>query len=113
MSPLLRDLRLLGLVEGTSTLLLFFVAMPLKYGLDMDAVVTVVGAIHGGLFTAYVVLLAIVQWRVRWPIGRSFALGVAAVVPFGPFVMDPRIARWARESGATRDHRDEAEDRRD
>ena len=96
MSPLLYRLHLLGLVEGTSTLVLFLVAMPLKYAADMPLAVTIAGSIHGALFVAYLLLLLVVQLKVRWPIGRSIALAVAAVLPFGPFVMDPRIKRWAQ-----------------
>ncbi|MDC3378775.1 DUF3817 domain-containing protein, partial [Planctomycetota bacterium] len=46
----LKKLRLLGIIEGTSTLLLFGVAMPLKYLNDMPMAVTVAGSLHGVLF---------------------------------------------------------------
>ena len=48
----LAQLRLLGVVEGTSTLILFGIAMPLKYLAGMPMAVTVVGSIHGALFVA-------------------------------------------------------------
>lgn len=95
MSTLLNCLRILGLVEGTSTLLLFFVAMPLKYLADLPMAVRIAGSLHGALFVAYVLLLAVAMWKSRWPLARGALLFTAAIVPFGPFVMDPRIKRWA------------------
>lgn len=92
--PALHWLRLTGLVEGTSTLALFGVAMPLKYAADMPMAVTVVGGIHGALFVAYVAMIILVLVRHRWPLGRGVALFIASIVPFGPFVMDRRIPRW-------------------
>jgi integral membrane protein len=91
----LRLVRRLGFVEGCSTLLLFGVAMPLKYVWDMPLAVTIVGSLHGFLFVALVVALWIAVERV--PIGWRLAFigAVAAVVPFGPFVVDRRLARLA------------------
>ncbi|MCA8920298.1 MAG: DUF3817 domain-containing protein [Planctomycetes bacterium] len=96
----LRWLRVLGAAEGTSTLLLFGVAMPLKYVWGMPLAVTIAGSIHGLLFVSLAVACSIAMERV--PIGTK--LGVAgilgAVVPFGPFVVDrwlKRLAEGARE----------------
>ncbi|MEM1207874.1 MAG: DUF3817 domain-containing protein [Planctomycetota bacterium] len=90
---LLIVLRWTGLIEGTSTILLFFVAMPLKYGLGVPEPVTVVGAIHGGLFLAYVGLAA-VAWLVGGvPLGLALLCGVASIFPGGPFFVDHRIKR--------------------
>jgi integral membrane protein len=89
-SQFLSRLRLLSMVEGTSTLLLFGIAMPLKYLAGMPMAVKIVGSIHGVLFVclAFAFLLAI--WRV--PISKKLAAAglIAAVLPFGPFVFD----RW-------------------
>lgn len=43
----MRGLRQLAIVEGISTLVLFFVAMPLKYFAGMPQAVTVVGPFTG------------------------------------------------------------------
>lgn len=93
----LRRLRTLSLVEGVSTLLLFFVAMPLKYFADMPAAVRVVGSLHGLLFVCLVVLLVMAIKRV--PISQSLALigMAAAVVPFGPFWFDRKLGKLMSE----------------
>lgn len=89
---LLRTLRRVSLFEGLSTLVLFGIAMPLKYVFDVPQAVTIVGGLHGGLF---VLLCGLALWassRVPLPQGLWLRLCVAAVVPFGPFVMDRRLA---------------------
>ena len=89
----LRKLRWLGLVEGVSTLVLFGVAMPLKYFADIPLAVTIVGAVHGLLFT---LLSAAFLWAIKAvPIDLELSLaGIgAAIVPFGPFVVD----RWLKQ----------------
>ncbi|QDU83122.1 hypothetical protein Pla163_02180 [Planctomycetes bacterium Pla163] len=101
----LRRLRRLSYVEAVSTLVLFFVAMPLKYLADMPLAVTVVGSMHGFLFVALVIALAVATLRV--PISRGLALGgmVGAVVPFGPFVVDrwlERVENGVGDGGAER-----------
>ena len=82
----------MGFAEGTSTLILFGIAMPLKYMANMPLAVRIVGSVHGFLFVGLVVILLMATTRV--PISKSLAfVGIlAAVVPFGPFVFD----RWLK-----------------
>ncbi len=86
----LRRLRIVSLLEGVSYLLLLGVAMPLKYLAERPAAVHYLGWAHGVLFMWLMVLL-VVAWR-RVPLSGALALGVgvAAMLPFGPFVAD----RW-------------------
>ena len=99
LSTPLGRLRVVGIVEGVSFLLLLGVAMPLKYLADMPLAVTVVGSIHGGLFVLYALAL-LVAWLERgWSVGKTAALFVAAVLPFGPFVAERHLAREQREAG--------------
>jgi integral membrane protein len=86
-------LRQLALVEGVSTLLLFFVAMPLKYFAGMPLAVTIVGSIHGFLFVALVIMLLIAIAKVPISIGLAAAGILAAIVPGGPFLLERRLAR--------------------
>ncbi len=96
MTPGIARLRLLGLIEGTSTLLLFGVAMPLKYVWDMPLAVRIVGSVHGVLFVVFCLAAVIVAARRRWPVVRPLLLIVAAIVPFGPFAVDRRLRSWDR-----------------
>jgi integral membrane protein len=87
---------MLGTVEGVSTLVLFGIAMPLKYMADMPMAVTIAGSIHGVLFLALVSMFVLGTRRVPFSTGLAAAGVVAAVVPFGPFVMDRRLERLER-----------------
>ncbi len=74
-------------LEGFSALFLFAVAMPVKYIGGDPELVSLVGAIHGGLFVLFIgFLLAGVgkHWN-RLAFYHGF---VAAVVPAGPFLFD-------------------------
>lgn len=89
-TPLAR-LRSIGLMEGTSFLLLLGIAMPLKYLADQPMAVTVVGTAHGVLWVAYLLVLLIAWRHYRWSFGKAFLGGVASVLPFGPFVFDRKM----------------------
>lgn len=91
----LKALRVLSIVEGISTLLLFFIAMPLKYAAGMPMAVTIVGSIHGALFTFLVIAFVLGHQLVPLP-ARLAWLGVgAAVIPFGPFLLEPKLKALA------------------
>ncbi|MBC8133389.1 MAG: DUF3817 domain-containing protein [Deltaproteobacteria bacterium] len=92
-SSVIRQLRIVGLVEGSSFLLLLGIAMPLKYLAGMPRAVQIVGMIHGILFIIYLLAIAHAQITVRWPLSRAAGLLVASIVPFGTFIMDPRLKR--------------------
>lgn len=88
----IRALRRLALIEGISTLILFGIAMPLKYFAGMPLAVRIVGSLHGALFVALVVMLLLAIRKV--PISPALAVAgiVAAVVPGGPFLFDRYLA---------------------
>ncbi len=91
-SPIGR-VRLLGMVEGVSFILLMGVAMPLKYLAGQPLAVKYLGWAHGLLFI--ILCLAIF---LAW-VGRSLSFWnsllvfVAAFIPFGPFLIDRKLAR--------------------
>ncbi|WP_246163557.1 DUF3817 domain-containing protein [Sphingobacterium humi] len=59
---MLRIFQQVALWEAISTILLFFVAMPLKYFAGIPEAVRVAGSIHGFLVVLFVVLL-IACWQ--------------------------------------------------
>tara|TARA_A100001037_G_C14905041_1_gene524621 strand:+ start:369 stop:689 length:321 start_codon:yes stop_codon:yes gene_type:complete len=95
----IRQFRYIGLVEGTSTLLLFFVAMPLKYFADMPKAVSIVGMIHGVLFILYVIALIRAAVALKRPFGWSAKVFIAAIIPFGPFVIERGLRREEQALG--------------
>lgn len=79
------------MAEGSSFLLLLFVAMPMKYLMGLPKVVTVVGAIHGILFLLYVGQLVRLRTKYQWDNKFSFYALLASLLPFGPFVLDKQL----------------------
>jgi integral membrane protein len=86
-------LRVIGLTEGISYLVLLLIAMPLKYYAGLPAAVTIVGALHGLFFVLYLLAVAHVTYVRRWSFGRVLGALVASLVPFGNFVLDMRLRR--------------------
>ncbi|MBD2871172.1 DUF3817 domain-containing protein [Paenibacillus arenilitoris] len=86
-------LRIVGLLEGISFLVLLLIAMPLKYWADMPDAVMIAGSLHGALFILYM-LAGLHVWIVhRWSIGKVALAFIAAFLPFGPFVLDRKLLR--------------------
>jgi integral membrane protein len=101
-STALGRVRLLGLIEGWSFVLLIFVAMPLKYLADQPAAVSVVGMAHGVLFLA--LCAAALQAQVNeegWPLKRTAIIIIGALLPFGPFVVEAKVLKPLAESPQT------------
>ena len=90
-------LRVLTLAEGTSFLVLLGIAMPLKYWAGLPLAVKIVGWVHGVLFLLFCFALARVFFCRRWPVFRVLFVFVAALLPFGPFVIDSRIQYYEDE----------------
>lgn len=87
-------LRLLGMIEGVSMLLLLFVAMPLKYWAGKPEMVTVVGQAHGLLFILLVVFALYLGIKNAWSFKKvTFWVWVGSVFPFGTFVVDHKILK--------------------
>lgn len=87
-SSFLKFLRGLSFVEGTSTLVLFGIAMPLKYMAGMPMAVKIVGSLHGFLFVGLVFMLMAAVTKIPISSRVAFVGMLAAIVPFGPFVYD-------------------------
>jgi integral membrane protein len=89
----LRQLRLVALLEGSSFLILLFIAMPLKYLAGLPLAVRIVGAVHGGLFLLFLAVLYRAGRERRWPLRRRVIAFVSSIVPFGTFLFDRSLRR--------------------
>lgn len=89
----IRHLRLMALLEGTSLLVLFFVAMPLKYQFGMPEATKIIGSAHGVLFIAYISMLVTVTSSGKLPAKLSPVGAIAAFLPFGTWVFEQRVLK--------------------
>ena len=92
-SPVIRRFRVIAILEGISFLVLLFIAMPLKYLADLPLMVKYVGWAHGILFISYILLAVPLFTRLKWSMERIYAVGIAALLPFGTFVLE---RKWLR-----------------
>ncbi len=90
---LLKNFRVIALLEGVSFIILLFIAMPLKYFANMPAAVKYVGMAHGVLFVAFII---VAFWfteqankNIKW---LALAL-LASFLPFGTFVLEQKVLK--------------------
>lgn len=72
--------------------------MPLKYLAGRPEAVLYVGWAHGALFIAFCVMLLYVFLTERWSLGRAALVFIAALLPFGPFIIDRRLTEYENET---------------
>ncbi len=84
-------LKLLAILEGISTIVLFGISMPLKYFFDRPESLRAVGMTHGILFIAYCVWVIIVAFQFKWKFSKTFWALAASLVPLGTFVADYKL----------------------
>lgn len=93
LSNTLGRLRLTGIIEGLSFIILLVIAMPLKYYAGKPEMVSIVGMAHGVLFVLYIFLTVIAKFQYPWSWRRVLLLWVASIVPFGTFYADYKVLR--------------------
>lgn len=90
-------LRILGLLEGLSFLLLLGIAVPLKYIRHEPEMTNVLGRIHGGLFLGFVLYAFVAASEYKWKFGQTtWKVLIASVLPFGTFYVDHQILRFVK-----------------
>jgi integral membrane protein len=86
-------LRWVMLVEGISCLVLFFIAMPLKYIWGMNMAVSIAGGLHGFLFCWACLALLIVHLDRTWDLAHSAKYLIAIIPPGGMLLTEKWIKR--------------------
>jgi integral membrane protein len=85
-------LRILGLLEGVSLLLLLFIAVPVKYAANDPTFTKLLGPIHGALFLLFIVNTLSVGIEQKWEFGKTtWKVILACFIPFGTFYIDRKI----------------------
>lgn len=90
-AALLHRLRLVGLLEGVTLLLLLLVAVPLKHAAGLPQAVSVIGPIHGLVFILYAVTLIEAISAGGWTRRAAVLAVLACLLPFGTFLNDRRL----------------------
>lgn len=93
----LKNLTIMGYLEGTSFLLLLGIAMPLKYMMGIPEAVKYIGMTHGALFIAYILMLLIATSKIKMPLWAMPASVLGSFLPFGPFIFDHLLKKSLRK----------------
>ena len=84
---------------GVGLAVLVLIGIPLQIA-GHDAVVRVVGPIHGFLYVVYLVAAADLARRAEWPTRELLWPVLAGLVPFAAFVLERRITRRVKGRAA-------------
>ena len=97
----LRAFRVASMITGISSLLLWFVAIPLKYLLDRPGFSEVYSPLHGLVFMVYVGVVVWVTTRRGWSPFKGVLVILAGTVPFASFVTERKVMAEELASLAT------------
>lgn len=87
-------LRLVGLLEGISLIVLVGLAVPVKYICGDPSWVQLIGPVHGILFLLFVFNTLSVGVEQKWKFrDTTWKVLLACIIPFGTFYIDKKILR--------------------
>ena len=89
----LHRLRSIGFWEAVSSILLFGIAMPVKYIGGNDFLIPSIGMAHGILWIAYVSLAILGQLDYKWKWQLTAWLILASILPAGPLIADAKLLK--------------------
>ncbi|MGV3509537.1 MAG: DUF3817 domain-containing protein [Sphingobacteriaceae bacterium] len=92
-AKVIRDLRMIGIAEGISFLVLLLIAMPIKYIYENPLPVKYTGWAHGILFMAYVLAVFRTAYVLKWDLKRIALFLVASFLPLATFILDKNLIR--------------------
>ena len=82
---------MIGAIEGVSFIVLMIAAIVFKRILGQKEAIFIPGLVHGILFLLYCAVLAHAMKVLDRPIKWAIKFFVAALLPFGPFVVDKSL----------------------
>lgn len=94
--------KVMAFVVGLA-LMVLIVVMVLKYGFDQEQYSQAWSPIHGVLYMLYLVTVADLGQRLRWPVLRMVGVALAGAVPFLSFVVERRVEQGVRAQYGTAD----------
>tara|TARA_B100000287_G_C20431380_1_gene701657 strand:+ start:551 stop:832 length:282 start_codon:yes stop_codon:yes gene_type:complete len=85
--------RIIAFLEGTSYIVLLFIAVPIKYLLQNEFYVKMLGMPHGILFMLYILLAFMIKSKMNWNLYEFMMVVISSVIPFGTFYVDRKYLR--------------------
>jgi integral membrane protein len=93
----IRNLRIIGILEGISYLVLLCIAMPMKYVWEIPEAVKYVGWAHGLLFILYIPAVPLAKKAMNWNFLWVLIAWAASLIPLGTFILDRYLVKREKE----------------
>lgn len=90
---MLRLFKSIAILEGISSILLFFVAMPLKYLFNNITFMRPIGMAHGVLFVFFVVLALYFAMKEKWNLNKIGIVLFCSILPCATFYVEKKYLR--------------------
>ncbi len=87
---MIKSFRSIALLEGISTLALYFFAMPMKYIAGDPIYVKNIGMAHGVLFMLYIAFAILIKNEQKWDTKTFAIVCLASIFPFGTFYIEKK-----------------------
>ncbi len=87
-------LRKISYIEGLSLIILFFIAMPIKYVLGEPVAVRIAGTIHGLLWLTFLYALYTAYNKNRFDKNLTISIFILSVIPFGFFFIEKQLNQF-------------------
>jgi integral membrane protein len=90
---MLRIFKIIATLEGISAIVLYFIAMPLKYIWHNEEYMRPVGMAHGVLFCIYIAFAIICKVKYKWDWTKFLIICAASIPPFATFYIERKYLR--------------------
>jgi integral membrane protein len=88
--------RVMAIIAGVMSLLLWFVYMPVKYIFDapeLHSSIIWIPMVHGYLYPIYILTAIQFATKARWPIMKMLGLILAGTLPVASLLAERRVVR--------------------
>ena len=96
MKSSLARFRVMAIVAGIMSLLLWFIDLPVAYlfnNPDWKAAVAWIPFVHGWVYFAYVIVALQFSVKAKWPIKKILLLLLAGTLPVASLIAERRVVR--------------------
>jgi integral membrane protein len=96
MSGALKRFRVMAIIAGVMSLLLWFVDLPVAYLLNNDdwkSMVAWIPFVHGWIYAVYVLTALQFATKARWSLKETVWLILAGTLPIASFAAERRVVR--------------------
>jgi integral membrane protein len=88
--------RVMAIISGVMSLLLWFVYMPIKYLFDvpdLHSKIIWIPMVHGYLYPIYILTAISFSLKARWPLMKMLGLMLAGTLPIASLIAERRVVR--------------------